>query len=195
VDVRLICATHHDLAEMVRERLFRDDLYYRLSVMTLELPALRDYKNNLDVLAEVFMLQAARKLEKEIKRTSVEAMAMLHEYDFPGNVRELKNVMEHAVIMCNEEELLPEHLPRSVRSAVSPTPQLKLAFKTLHQMREQWIAPREKEYLLDLLKECKGDVKAVSRRAGVNPVTIYRLLKKRGISLRRNFRYVKNKVP
>jgi DNA-binding NtrC family response regulator len=187
VDVRLICATHHDLADMVSQRTFRDDLYYRLSVVTLQLPPLRSYKTNLELLTEVFLLQAARKMKKEVKVTSPQAMAMLHDYDFPGNMRELKNVVEHAVIMTTSEEILPEHLPGSIRSQAPPPSQLTFTYKTLGQMREHWLAPLERQYLEDLLIECRGDIKAVARRAGVNPVTIYRLLKKRRISLRRDF--------
>jgi transcriptional regulator with PAS, ATPase and Fis domain len=187
VDVRLVCATHHDLTRMVREGRFRDDLYYRLSVVTLELPPLRSYKNNLDLLCEVFMLQAGRKLGKEVKRVSAEATALLQAYEYPGNVRELKNIMEHAVIMTSDEEIRPEHLPRSLRSTVKESPFPRATGKTLRELREEWLAPLERQYLLDLLAECHGDVKAVAGRAGLNHVTVYRLLKRRGIPLRRDF--------
>jgi len=143
VDVRLICATHRDLAAMVRQGLFRDDLYYRLSVVTMELPPLRSYKNNLDLLAQVFLLQAAKKHDKEVKRLSAEARAFLQAYDFPGNVRELKNAVEHAVIMTTEETIHSEHLPRSIQAQPGP------------------------------------------RLAGVDPVTVYRLMRKRGIRAKR----------
>jgi transcriptional regulator with GAF, ATPase, and Fis domain len=189
VDVRLLCATHHDLAAMVRKGLFRDDLYYRLSVVTMELPPLRSYKNNLDTLAQVFLLQAAKVHGKEVKRLSAEARALLQAYEFPGNVRELKNAIEHAVIMTTEEMVLPEHLPRSIRKQPgikeSAEPSEPDQRKTLRQMREAWLAPLERNYLIGLLEECGGNVKTVARLAGVDPVTVYRLMKKRGIETKR----------
>lgn len=186
VDVRVICATHKNLREMMREGHFRDDLYYRLSVVTLELPPLRTYKNSLPVMAEVFLLQAARRLGKPAVRTSAAAMALLQTYDFPGNVRELKNIMEHAVIMAPGDEVLPEHLPPLF---VQQAPRMKTAtsVRTLRQMREEWLAPMERKYLLELLSACGGDVKKAAAKAGVNVVTLYRLLKKRGIALRQSF--------
>src|SRR5439155_127312 len=93
VDVRLICATNRDLATMVREGRFRDDLFYRVSVTTIELPALRSYKDNLEILAQVFLQQAAAKHERKVASISKEAIALLHGYEFPGNVRELKNAL------------------------------------------------------------------------------------------------------
>ncbi len=187
VDVRLVCATHRDLAKMVGQGGFRDDLYYRVSVVTMELPPLRSYSDNLELMAEVFMLQSARRLGKESRRISAEAMGQLRGHDFPGNVRELRNVMEHAVIMSEGEEILPEHLPRTLRRKQIAHSREKGAGQTLHQMREQWLAPQEHRYLTQLLAQCDGDVREVARMAGVNPVTIYRLLKRRGISLKRSF--------
>jgi len=187
VDVRLVCATHHDLARMVAEGRFRDDLYYRLSVVTMQLPPLRSYSQYIELMAEVFLLQAARRLGKDVKRTSAEAMERLRAYDFPGNVRELKNAMEHAVIMSEGEEVLPEHLPRSIRADGERPVSRTARPGSLAEMREEWLAPRERQYLTDLLAEYGGDVKRVARHAGVNPVTIYRLLKKRNITLRRDF--------
>ncbi len=187
VDARLICATHRDLARMVRQGRFRDDLYYRISVVTMELPPLRSYSDNLELMAEVFMLQSARKLDKETRRISAAAMEQLCDHDFPGNVRELRNVMEHAVIMSDGEEILPEHLPRTLRERRGTRSETPAGEHTLRQMREKWLAPQERQYLIQLLTECRGDVREVARMAGVNPVTIYRLLKRRGISLKRNF--------
>ncbi len=202
VDVRLICATNRDLAAMVRAGRFRDDLYYRLGVMTMELPPLRTYKDdNLEVLAHVFLHQAAERHHKSAPRISPGAMAALRDYDYPGNVRELKNAIEHAVIMCNQGEIQAGDLPRSF-TAPSPggaptsapagslaadpgRPPSQAAGVTLAEAREQWLAPLETRYLTDLLAECDGNVRLAARRAGVNPVTLYRLLKKRGIRIRR----------
>ena len=105
VDVRLICATNRPLEQMVADRTFRDDLFYRLSVMSLELPPLRRYKENLEVTASVFLELAAARLGKRAPRIGAAAMALLRDYDYPGNVRELRNAIEHAVILCTSDEL------------------------------------------------------------------------------------------
>lgn len=192
VDVRLICATNRDLAQMVRERRFRDDLYYRLSVMTMELPPLRTYKqNNVEILAHVFLDHATRRHQLQKKRFSAAAMEIFREYGFPGNVRELKNAVEHAAIMAPSDEIGPEHLPKAMRQAV-PSPPREASeaspvetAKTLRELREVWLAPRERRYLSELLQECDGNVREAAKRAGINTVTMYRLLKKRGLKLTR----------
>ena len=180
VDVRLVCATLRDLPAMVREGRFRDDLYYRLGVMTLELPPLRSYKNNLEVLAQVFASQAAERHGLVSPRVSNEALAVLSAYDFPGNVRELKNAMEHAVILAGGGEIRAEHLPRSMIGDKKPAK--KKARPTLKAMRDEWLAPLERRYLADLLTESHGRVREAAKIAGVDAVTMYRLLAKRGLS-------------
>ncbi len=190
VDVRLICATNRDLAAMVRQGRFRDDLYYRVSVVSIELPPLRSYKDNLEILAQVFLEEAAHRHGRPVSAVSREAMALLHAYDFPGNVRELKNALEHAVILATGEAVRPEDLPRSIREAAGvqrqkPKPKGR-ARKTLNQMRESWLAPLERQYLSELLEEHGGRVRHAAAPAGVNPVTFYRLLSKHGLRIQRS---------
>jgi len=193
VDVRFICATNRDLAAMASQGKFRDDLYYRMSVMTLELPPLRAYKSqNLDVLAQVFLKQSAEKYEKACTAFSDAAMHALHAYHYPGNVRELKNAIEHAVIMSRTREIRLEDLPLSLRrtpdtpAESAPLPDLDRA--TLRELREAWLAPKEQAYLRELLKETQGNVRRAAELAGVNTVTLYRLMKKRGLGLTREVR-------
>ncbi|MBX3155646.1 MAG: sigma-54-dependent Fis family transcriptional regulator [Deltaproteobacteria bacterium] len=185
VDVRLICATNRDLEGMARTGAFRDDLYYRLSVMTLELPSLRSYKDNLETLANVFLEQAAAAHGKPAPRLGTTVLARMAAYDFPGNVRELKNTIEHALILCTGDELRPEDLPKPFQSASSPAPRAAAAQPTLDEARESWLAPLEKQYLTDLLARHHGNVELAARAAGVNKVTLYRLLKRRGLHLGR----------
>ncbi len=184
VDVRLVSATNRDLPKMVREGKFRDDLYYRVSVITIELPALRTYKDNLEILAHVLLQQAAQRHDRRVSTMSPDAMAMLHAYEFPGNVRELKNALEHAVILARGDAITPEDLPRSMRES-APQPSKPVARRTLLELREQWIAPHERQYLVDLLSECQGRVREAADRAGVNHVTMYRLMKKHAVALKR----------
>jgi transcriptional regulator with GAF, ATPase, and Fis domain len=202
VDVRLICATNRDLPAMAKRGEFRDDLYFRLSVMTLELPPLRSYKHdNLENMAVVFLQQAAMRHGLEVDRISPAAMARLQAYDFPGNVRELKNAIEHAAIMAKGGSIEPADLPPAIAQVSSGLPAARAgagdiaavaagkaateAYATLHDMRETWLAPLERRYLADLLDACKGNVRRAAERAGVNTVTMYRLLKKRGIKVER----------
>jgi transcriptional regulator with PAS, ATPase and Fis domain len=185
VDVRLICATNRDLAAMVRQGQFRDDLYYRVGVMTIELPPLRSYKDNLQILSQVFLTQAAQRHARKVTGLSPEAMAALNAYDFPGNVRELKNAIEHAVIMSTGEEIRPSDLPRSMgaRAATPPEPPRP---RTLAELREEWLAPHERHYVTSLLDAAHGKVDDAARRAGVNRVTFYRLMHKHGVKVRRS---------
>ena len=195
VDVRLVCATNRDLIAMGREGRFREDLYYRLSVMTMELPPLRTYKtDNLEVLAQVFLKRAAEQHERGVRRIGRDAVDMLMAYPFPGNVRELKNAIEHAVIMARGETLTAADLPRLIRDHEAPDAPPPSAGEvsapadehpTLAEMRERWLAPLERRYLVELLGAHDGNVKRAARAAGVNPVTLYRLLDKRGLSRRR----------
>jgi DNA-binding NtrC family response regulator len=193
VDVRLICATNRDLEAMAKLCTFRDDLFYRLSVMTLDLPPLRSYKDNLETLANVFLEQSAAGHGKPAPRLGPAVLARLTAYDFPGNVRELKNTIEHAVILCSGDELRVEDLPRPLLSgsALSPGGRAKTAKPvqpTLDEAREQWLEPLERQYLTDLLARHAGNVKIAAKAAGINTVTLYRLLKRRGLSLARAVR-------
>ena len=196
VDVRLICATNRDLEAMVAKGTFRDDLFYRLGVMSLELPPLRRYKDQLEVMASVFVEQTATRHGKPAPRIGPATMARLAAYDYPGNVRELRNAIEHAVILCVGDELGPDDLPGPFRrgdgadprsenaSAAKRSPRLA-ARPSLRTLREQWLAPLERRYLVDLLAEHRGNVRKAAAAAGVDPVTLYRLLRRRGVSLRR----------
>jgi len=167
---------------------FRDDLYFRIRVLTLDLPPLRSYKDNLEVLAAVFVQQAAQKHGRRVSGISQAAMALLRGYDYPGNVRELKNLVEHAVIMSESEEIQPADLAGSLRKhASTPTPAPAKAKnpKSLRAMRESWLEPLERAYLTELLEACSGNVRAASRRAGVTAATFYSLMSKRGVKLSR----------
>lgn len=192
VDVRLLCATNRNLERMANEGSFRADLYYRLSVMSLKLPPLRNYKEgNLDVLAHVFLQQAAEKHSIVAPKISTSALSVLQNYQYPGNVRELKNAIEHAVIMAGDE-IQPADLPdrftvhaRSASGGGAQVLDLPLA-----DLREQWLAPLEKRYLINLLEACDGNVRKAAAVAGINHVTLYRLLKKRGLSVGRQLKSI-----
>jgi two-component system response regulator HydG len=191
VDVRLVCATNRDLSRMVRERTFRDDLYHRLGVMTLQLPPLRAYKDQLEVLAHVFRERACERHEKSVRYLSPSALAALGAYEFPGNVRELRNALEHSVILADGDTIEIEHLPISIRQGqksdgpkrrAPPRPKTP----TLAERREEWLAPLEARYLAELMTESGNNVRAAAKQAGVDAVTMYRLLRKRGVAFGRS---------
>jgi two-component system, NtrC family, response regulator AtoC len=178
--------------------------------MTIEVPPLRAYKaDNLGVLAPLFVQLAAQRHEKRTPRITPEALAALHAYDYPGNVRELKNALEHAVIMASHDTIDVGELPRTMRpggstfppppsaaamlrasrdrgsaDARSPAPLPDLD-RPLAELRDAWLSPLERRYLEALLAECRGNVRRAARRAGVDAVTFYRLLKKRGLRVDR----------
>jgi two-component system response regulator HydG len=181
LDVRFVCATHRDLAAMVKDGRFRDDLYYRLGVFTIELPPLRSYRDNIDVLAHVFLKQAAQRHEKRVGRIAEPALALLRAYDYPGNVRELKNAIEHAVILASGGEVTAEDLPRTLNSAPRPIERPKDELPTIRELRERALAPIERRYLEQLLARHRGNITSAAAHAGVDRVTFYRLLKKRGL--------------
>jgi two-component system response regulator HydG len=185
VDVRLVCATNRDLARMVSERTFREDLYHRLGVMTLKLPPLRAYKDQLEVLAHVFRERASERLDKEVRHLSPAALAALMAHDFPGNVRELRNALEHAIILADGDTIEVEHLPASMLPPAEPpapsSPDPEAPAPTLAELRETWLAPLETRYLRELMAVCGGSARAAAKRAGVDPVTMYRLLRRRGV--------------
>jgi DNA-binding NtrC family response regulator len=115
VDVRVISATHRDLPAEIRNGKFREDLFYRLRVVTIELPPLRKHKHDIGVLSDAFLKLHAARLGRSA-RVSKEALAALEAYDWPGNVRELKNALERSLVMCRGEEILPADLPAEVIS-------------------------------------------------------------------------------
>jgi transcriptional regulator with PAS, ATPase and Fis domain len=115
VDVRVISATHRDLAAEIRAGKFREDLFYRLRVVTIELPALREHKADIPVLAETFLAMHGARMGRA-GRLSRESMAALEKYDWPGNVRELKNALERSLVLCRGDAIGVEDLPREVLS-------------------------------------------------------------------------------
>ncbi len=124
VDVRIIAATARDLAREVSLGRFREDLYYRLNVVTIHIPPLRERTDDIALLAGHFLKKVNRKLGAEVQSIAPAALALLLQYSWPGNARELENIMERAVIMAEQGVILPENLPQHLSGAVAPTPTL-----------------------------------------------------------------------
>ena len=171
VDVRFICATNRDLATMVRERAFRDDLYYRLSVMTMDLPPLRTYKDdNLETLAHVFLQQSGQKLGKGVLRISAEAMALMKVYDFPGNVRELAHVVERSILMAQGPAITAADLGLRERSESGSS------------LENMTMDDAERHLIQKALDRCGGNVSEAAETLGLSRSALYRRLQRHGIS-------------
>ena len=164
-DFRLICATHRDLAHMVEQGTFRRDLFHRLSVFPIRLPPLRDRREDLPLLIE----SALRRLGAgDLSRLQPDTLAALEAYSFPGNVRELQNVVGRACLLAGSGAILPEHLPDEVRSA---------AVQGASQERPGdlvTLVEAERRYLRWALATFKGDRRELARRLGLSERTFYR---------------------
>ncbi|MEA4856803.1 MAG: PAS domain S-box protein [Solidesulfovibrio sp.] len=173
-DVRVIAATNVDLPERIRAGRFRADLYYRLKVVEVRLPPLRDRAEDIPLLAEHFLRQFAASFGKAISRLSEEAMGILMAYPWPGNVRELKYAMEHACVLCREGELLPGHLPPELLSQRTPP-----AAEALPAPRRGGLT---REAVRAALAAAGDNRSLAARRLGVDRRTLYRNMERLGLS-------------
>lgn len=156
VDVRLICATHQPLEELVEKGAFREDLYYRINVFPVFIPPLRERREDILPLAEFFLNSYAEEYEKDIKRISTPAIDLFTQYHWPGNIRELKNCIERAVLVCDEHVIRTYHLPPSLQSAESTATDSSFSFC-------EAIAKFEQELLVDALKKARGNMLQAAR--------------------------------
>ncbi len=181
VDVRVIAATHVDLHRAMGVGRFREDLYYRLAVITIEAPALRDRADDIPVLAQHFMHVHAKKADKPIERLEYDALDLLTRYRWPGNVRELENVMERAVVMSRGPVLGVGDLPPRLRLAavpsdVAPAGDLcRLPFSTAKALALQAF---EQRYVRDAMTRSEGNVSRASRIAGLDRSNFKRLMRR-----------------
>jgi two-component system response regulator HydG len=181
VDLRVICATHRDLAAMVAAGGFRQDLYYRLNVVRLPLPPLRERSEDVARLAQHF-LEQHRHAHSQVRGFTSEALQALAEYDWPGNVRELENTVESALALAAGEQLDVGDLRVPSHAAAPPGPAARAA-----SVVPLSLAAYESAALQRALDECGGDASAAARRLGIGRSTFYRKLAVHGITVpRRN---------
>ena len=173
-DVRIVGATHRDLSEEVAARRFREDLFFRLNVITVAVPPLRERPDDIPLLVNHFLSVYNRKNGKSIKGLTRAAMEALVRYHWAGNVRELENVIERAVVLCREEFIDANLLPAQVGEADGST-------DVLHFPVGTELTVVEKEMILRTLNRTGGDKKKTARILGIAPRTIYRRLKELGI--------------
>ncbi|MEE9124917.1 MAG: sigma 54-interacting transcriptional regulator, partial [candidate division NC10 bacterium] len=178
VDVRVICATHQNLADMVQQGNFREDLYYRLNVISLPLPPLRDRRGDIPLLAYYFLRRYAAQSGKEVKGIAPETLELLEAYPWPGNVRELQNVMERGVVLAEGEMVTPAELPANLRLPQKVPTAMVTDHLSLKKAKGQWVEAFEREYLITLLNKHQGNISQAAKTAGVDRKTIHRLLKR-----------------
>jgi two-component system response regulator PilR (NtrC family) len=177
VDVRVISATNVPLERLVQERRFREDLFYRLQVIPIRTPPLRERREDITLLAEHFLKLFARQMGKETAKISEAAMALLVRHSWPGNVRELENVIERAVALETTEAVLPERLPDSLRALVRPPSRAELSasFNLDEHLRSV-----ESQFLHQALTEAGGDRAEAARILGITPRSLRYLIQKHG---------------
>jgi transcriptional regulator with PAS, ATPase and Fis domain len=170
VDVRVIAATNRDLDEAMRQGTFRSDLYYRLNVISMRLPPLRERREDIPVLAESFLHRIARDRVQSVKTLSQEALDAVMAYDWPGNVRELENALEHAVLLSAGDTVEGTALPDRVTSRKA---QPLVAERAPHNPTLEAI---ERAYILWVLQAEGGNKTRAAEALGIDPSTLYRKL-------------------
>jgi len=171
VDVRILSATHRNLEEAVASGEFREDLYYRLNVVSLTLPPLRERREDIPLLAQHFLSILTEKYQRRIRGFAPDALEMLAAADWPGNIRQLHNVLEQCVALCTTPTIPATLVTRALRdkpAEIQPLAEARNAF--------------ERDYLINLLKLTRGHVSEVARLAGRNRTEVYRLLQRHGLT-------------
>lgn len=171
VDVRLIAATNRDLLRMVKENTFRLDLYYRLNVITIELPSLKERLEDIKPLTKYLIAKLNQKLGTYVEGVSNEAMELLKQYPWPGNIRELENVLERAMNISDERFIYPEHLPVQLRQTLRGN-NSTYGQKTL----EQGIFEAERNIILNALRQAKGNKVHAAQALGIHRSVLYKKL-------------------
>jgi nitrogen regulation protein NR(I) len=175
VDVRVIAATNQDLRQMVSEGLFREDLYYRLNVVPITVPPLRDRPEDVPLLANHFLKRFAEETGSGVTAISPAAMQILMGYAWPGNVRELENAIERAVTLARHPTILPEDLPQHFTATVSPVERAMALDCSLEDL--------ERQYIQEVLKRTRGHQTRTAAILGIDRRTLYRKIRRYGLAL------------
>jgi len=182
IDVRLISATNWDLEEARQAGLLRDDFYYRLNVVNIHIPPLRERREDIPLLAEYFLRNQLKTSAREIDGFHPLVLKEFELYDWPGNVRELENVVEHAVTVCRGNEItladIPDHLTQKKNRIMVDQQMNSLS---LAELKARMYENIEREYLLKYLKEYNGNITKIAQKAQMTRRNLHRLLNKHGI--------------
>jgi len=176
VDVRIITATNRDLEELIEKKEFRQDLFFRINVIPIHLPPLRDRKEDIPLLINSFIHRLNSKTGKKIKGLSHDAMEGFMDYHWPGNIRELKNAMEYAYVTTEGPSIQLDHLPKKITTTQPAAPVLStMGYSNL---------PHEKSQLIQALKQTNGNQTQAAKMLNINRVTVWNRMKKYGIDLK-----------
>jgi transcriptional regulator with PAS, ATPase and Fis domain len=179
VDIRVITATNHDLDQLVAQGRFRQDLYYRLKVFPITVPALRHRREDIPFLVDHFIRQQAELTGKPVHGAQRRAMRLLLEHNWPGNVRELENAVQHAFVLCDRDLISPEDLPGEIRGEPE-----RPSAGALEARPRRASDALEREQLERLLRECGWNKAEVARRLNMSRTAIWKYMKRWGIPLR-----------
>lgn len=174
-NARVIAATNKDLSQLVEQGLFRQDLYYRINVMKVVLPPLRQRKEDIPLLINHFISKFNHLQDKQIKEVSNVVLNLLMRHSFPGNVRELENIIEHAFVLCNDNEIRPEHLPDDFLQQPHPIIEKSVMQSTVNNFQAQLI--------MDALERNNWNRLAAASELGIHKSTLFRRIKQLGIKL------------
>jgi len=181
-DVRFLAATNKDLLKLMKEGLFREDLYYRISVIPIHLPPLRERLADIPLLTDTFIHRMSLKTDAPITGIDKEALDIFMRYHWPGNIRELINVLEYAFVLCPGGEISKAHLPAQFSNKQQPQPTREPATPVPHQ------AGNTRQELIRVLQETGGNKSEAARRLGVSRVTLWKWIKKHGIQIDKRVR-------
>jgi transcriptional regulator with PAS, ATPase and Fis domain len=187
VDVRVVAATNRDLRQLVAQKRFREDLYYRLAVVEVQLPPLRDRPEDFGLLTQHLLETAS--FAHTVQGITPEVEQILRAYHWPGNVRELRNALLRAIPFSDGDLIDLQSLPESLHASAAPTPEAQTPSElplpssdlSLREAKERLVEAFERRYLEDLLERCEGNLSRAARAAGVDRKTISRMLKRHGI--------------
>jgi DNA-binding NtrC family response regulator len=188
VDIRLLAATNRDLREMVKERTFREDLYYRLNVVPINLPPLRERPGDIPVLVTTFLERFCKQMEVPAKVFSSDALHQMEAYSWPGNVRELRNIVERLAILCEAEQFEMWHLPSEIRQTpvgpgVIQLPRTWDEFKKLKRdVSLAAVKELEVRFLKAALQRCGGNISRAAEDVGIQRTNFHALLRRHGLT-------------
>jgi transcriptional regulator with GAF, ATPase, and Fis domain len=177
VDVRVIAATSRNLEDMMSSGQFREDLYYRLHVVPIWLPALRQYKNSIPGMIKAFILEASKEHERSVSGISNDALELMTKHDYPGNVRELRNIIEQAVIMARGEKITCDDLPKILVENLKTQASKPLA-KDYKNRKKEILDEFEEKYITSVLGEVRGNISKAAEISGMNRVNFYKLIRR-----------------
>jgi two-component system response regulator HydG len=181
VDVRLVSATNRDLQRLVKEGRFREDLFYRLNVVPLQLPPLRERGGDVALLARHFVAKLAPRIGRAVTAVSPEALELLVRHPWPGNVRELENVIEQALVFADGDAIRPQDLPEGLRRAPAPA---ALPVPTGDKSLTDILEDLERQLILAAYEKARGVKAETARLLGIKPSALYYKLEKYGIGPR-----------